>query len=111
MNRFSKPKLKDRLSGSFSISVIIFVAVIGVFLFGISSISGSSVANDKQLLEDAVQRDIIHCYSVEGSYPENVAYMESHYGLTYDKNKFIIDYEYIGANIMPQVQIINKQGK
>lgn len=109
MNRFTKKSFKDRISGSFSISVFIFVAVIGIFIYGISSISNSSVVNDKQILEDAIHRDVIHCYSVEGMYPPSVSYMQSHYGLIYDTNKFIVDYEYIGANIMPKVTIIEKK--
>lgn len=111
MNRFQKPDLKKRIFGSFSISIIIFVAVIGLFLYGISAVSSSGVTNDKQILEDAIHRDIIHCYSVEGIYPPNVSYMQEHYGLIYDTDKFIVDYEYIGGNIMPIVQIIEKSSK
>lgn len=111
MNRFKKKSFKDRISGSFSISVIIFVAVLVVFVYGISAISNSSVTNDKQILEDAVHRDVVHCYAVEGMYPPSVTYMQNHYGLTYDTNKFIIDYEYIGSNIMPKVSIIEKKSK
>ena len=63
---------------------------------------------DKEILTEAIERDIVHCYCVEGMYPPNIKYMENHYGLTYDKDKFIIDYEYIGANIKPNVMIVQK---
>jgi len=109
MNRFTKPDLKKRIFNSFSFSLITFIAVISIFIFGISSVSNSSVVNDKEILSDAIQHDIIHCYCIEGMYPPNVRYMQEHYGLTYDDSKFIIDYEYIGANIMPKVMIIPKQ--
>ena len=110
MNRFTKKSFKDRISGSFSISLIIFVLILGLFIYGISTVSNSDVVNDKEILEEAVLHDVVHCYSVEGMYPPSVTYMEDHYGLTYDKDKFIIDYQFIGANIMPQVEIIKKSG-
>jgi len=108
MNRFKKADFKKRIINSFTISVIIFVAVIVLFVFGISSISNSSVVNDKEILTEAIERDIVHCYCVEGMYPPSVKYMQEHYGLTYDSDKYIIDYEYIGANIMPKFMIIAK---
>ena len=45
-------------------------------------------------------------YSVEGRYPESLSYMEKHYGLEYDKDEFVISYEIIGSNRMPQVTVI-----
>lgn len=109
MNRFKKPDLKKRIFSSFTLSIIVFVAVIGIFIFGISAVSNSSVVNDKEILTEAINKDIVHCYCVEGMYPPNVKYMKDHYGLTYDDKKFIVDYEYVGANIMPKVMIIQKQ--
>lgn len=67
--------------------------------------------NDQQILLDAVNRDIIHCYAIEGMYPPDTSYIEDHYGLSYDKDKFIIDYEFFGANIMPKVTVITKGKK
>lgn len=108
MNRFTKPDLKKRIFSSFTISIVVFVAVIVLFIYGISAVSNSSVVNDQEILTKAINRDIVHCYCVEGMYPPNVKYMEEHYGLIYDEDKFIVDYEYIGANIMPKVTIIRK---
>lgn len=109
MNRFKKKDLKKRIFSTFSLSLVTFIAVIVLFIYGIAAVSNSSVVNDKEILTEAIQHDIIHCYCVEGMYPPNVKYMQNHYGLTYDDDKFIIDYEYIGSNIMPKVMIIQKQ--
>ena len=108
MNRFTKPVLSKRIFSSTTLSIVIFVAILFIFIGGISTISSSSVVNDKEILTEAIERDIVHCYCVEGMYPPNIKYMENHYGLTYDKDKFIIDYEYIGANIKPNVMIVQK---
>ncbi len=109
MNRFKKKKLKRKLLNPVLIPVFVFAAILTIFIIGVGSVTSSSVTNSRQILSEAVERDIIHCYSIEGMYPPSVAYMEKHYGLTYDKSKYIVDYEYIGANIMPTVNIIEKK--
>lgn len=108
MNRFTKTDFKKRIFSSFTISIVIFVAIIVLFIYGISAVSNSSVVNDQEILAKAIDRDIVHCYCVEGMYPPSVKYMQDHYGLIYDQDKFIVDYEYIGSNIIPKVTIIRK---
>lgn len=108
MNRFTKKDFKKRIFSSFSLSVTIFIAVIVIFIYGVSAVSNSSVVNDKEILTEAIEKDIIHCYCVEGMYPPSVKYMQEHYGLTFDDDKYIVDYEYIGANIMPKFMVIQK---
>ncbi|WP_242847353.1 hypothetical protein [Dorea sp. D27] len=60
-------------------------------------------------METAVSRGIAHCYAIEGAYPESLQYLEAHYGLIYDKDRFFIDYQILGSNIMPDVTIIDKE--
>ncbi|MBQ6319400.1 MAG: hypothetical protein IJI23_06420 [Lachnospiraceae bacterium] len=92
-------------------SVFFFVIIIAVFLMGISFIASTSSKDQKQVLTDAVNKDIIHCYAVEGYYPPSLAYIEDHYGLTYDKSRYLVDYVPIGDNIMPSVTIVEIHGK
>jgi len=109
MNRFKKKDLKKRIFSSYTLSLATFIAIVVLFIYGIATISNSSVVNDQEILTEAIKRDVVHCYCIEGMYPPNVKYMQDHYGLTYDEDKFIVDYEYIGSNIMPKVMIIPKQ--
>ncbi len=106
MNRFNRPGLKKRILESMNFSVFFFVVVIAIFLIGISFISSTSSKDQTQILTDAVNKDIIHCYAVEGYYPPNLKYIEDHYGLTYDKDRYFVDYVPIGDNIMPSVTIV-----
>ena len=75
-------------------------------MLGISFISSTSSKDQKQVLTDAVNKDIIHCYAIEGYYPPSLAYIEDHYGLTYDKDRYFVDYVPVGDNIMPSVTIV-----
>ena len=106
MNRFNKPSLKKRISESMNFSVFFFLIIIIAFLFGISFIASTSSKDQKQVLTDALNKDIIHCYAIEGYYPPSLAYIEDHYGLTYDKDRYLVDYVPVGDNIMPSVTIV-----
>ena len=105
-NRFNRPSLKKRITESMNFSVFFFLIIIIAFMFGISFISSTSSKDQKQVLTDAVNKDIIHCYAIEGYYPPSLAYIEDHYGLTYDKSKYIVDYVPIADNIIPSVTIV-----
>ena len=45
---------------------------------------------------------------MEGSYPESLEYLKEHYGITYDEDRFFVDYKIVGTNILPDVTIIEK---
>ncbi|MCR5831568.1 MAG: hypothetical protein K6G67_05420 [Lachnospiraceae bacterium] len=110
-NRFNRPSLKKRITESVNFSVFFFVIIIAIFLVGISFIASTSSKDQKDILTDAVSKDIIHCYAIEGYYPPSLSYIEDHYGLTYDKDKYLVDYVPVGDNIMPSVTILEKSGK
>ncbi|MCR5106836.1 MAG: hypothetical protein K6B28_01595 [Lachnospiraceae bacterium] len=108
MNRFSKPDLKKRIFTSKNLSILVFVVIIIMFIAGVNTLSEGSLGNEKEMLENALNRDIVHCYAIEGIYPPSLGYIEKHYGLTYDHDKYIISYESIGSNIMPTVMVVER---
>lgn len=109
MNRFTQLDFKTRILGRINYSLVIFGAIIVFFIVAITKFSGNRAANQREILTDALNRDIVHCYSIEGMYPPSLEYIESHYGLSYDHERFIIDYESIGSNLMPNVTIIERE--
>ena len=90
------------------LSVCAFTLVTGVFYQGIESLSSSTQKRQKESLENALIRNITYCYAVEGSYPESLQYLKEHYGLYYDEDRFFVDYQVYGSNIMPDVTIIDR---
>ena len=95
----------------FVFSVCAFTLITTVFYQGIESLSSSTQKRQKESLENALIRNITYCYAVEGSYPESLDYLKEHYGLIYDEDRFFVDYQVIGANILPDVTIIEKGEK
>ena len=51
----------------------------------------------------------VHCYSVEGAYPDSLDYLKKHYGITWDESKYKVTYEIIAKNIRPEVKVIPLQ--
>ena len=77
------------------------------FLFyGMSSVSSATQKEEERSLKQAVIKSAVHCYAVEGSYPESLTYLEEHYGITYDHDKYLVTYEVVGSNLMPDVDVI-----
>lgn len=109
MTRFSQERtIKDRISG-FHFSLIIFIVLFLLFLKALSNISGDTLDRQEESLNTAINRSIVSCYCVEGTYPPNLQYMIDHYGLTYDEDLFFVDYCAFGTNIYPDVTVIRKE--
>lgn len=86
------------------ITIIFFI----VLIFQIQNIAVLTKKQQQINLEKALSRDIIECYALEGYYPPNLNYIEEHYGLSYNKSEFFIDYQIEGENIKPTFTIIER---
>lgn len=107
-HRFIQSK-KNTSTRNLIISIVVFLVILVFFWIGFSSVSSRASKEEKNTLSAAVTRSITHCYAVEGHYPESLDYLKEHYGLTYNEERFFIDYQPLGANIMPDVTIIQKE--
>lgn len=107
MNRFSKSSEIRYRFQAFIFPIALFLIFIGMFLLGISGISKTSDRESYQSLRTALERSVVHCYAIEGRYPPSLDYLKSHYGITYDENKYFIDYQPIASNMMPDITIIS----
>ena len=78
---------------------------------GVSSISAQAEASQIENLKNALERSAVHCYAVEGAYPESLDYIKEHYGVSWDPGKYIVDYAIFGSNMMPVITIIPIDGQ
>ena len=106
-HRFEMRK-RDSSASNLIISLAVFVIIAVCFWCAADSVSERTQAEERMLLEAALNRSITHCYAIEGTYPESLEYLTKNYGLTYDEDKFYIDYQPLGADIMPDVTVIEK---
>lgn len=109
MNRFEQTRLPLGKIFTFVYSLATFVLILFLFLWGIQSVNKTSHEKQQESLENALNRSISQCYAVEGIYPPSLDYIMEHYGLTYDKKIFFVDYNYYGDNLLPEITVIRKQ--
>lgn len=111
MNRFHNKQQKHPVLHRILIPFCIFCLVLLFFLYGLNSISVQSEQEQQKALKNSITQSAVHCYATEGRYPESLAYLEEHYGITYDHTKYVVDYEILGSNLMPQITVIPIKGK
>ena len=106
MRRFISSKKKTGLFRSLLTTGIVFGCCICFFLHGVSSVSKATEENRMESLKLAILRSAVHCYAIEGRYPESLDYLKEHYGISWDEEQYVVDYEITGANLRPDVTII-----
>ena len=85
------------------------VVVILAFGIGIHLIAVGDESRQEKSLRQALENDITACYSMEGMYPESLAYLKENYGLIYNEKLFYVDYQVTGSNIRPVVTVIRRE--
>lgn len=102
-----KKKYRGKL---YLLSALLFAAVAA--WFAVSAGNAGSAAGEKraEAVYSSVMKGASLCYSIEGEYPPDLAYLEKHYGVRINEDKYIVDYSYFGANIRPTVTVIEKEG-
>ena len=88
------------------VPICVFILMIGMLLFGVSSVTKETAQKEQESLQNAVIQSAVHCYSVEGAYPESLTYLKKHYGITWNEKKYKISYGVVAKNIRPEVQVI-----
>ena len=100
--------MRRRKAFSFPIAIIIIALFVLIVIWVSTGLEKTGVIEQKRALESAILRDVVHCYAIEGAYPESLDYIKDNYGLTYNEELFFVDYTPIASNIMPDITIIEK---
>ena len=93
------------------LGLVFSAAVLVLCLIAIHRFSAYSSHTQLESLERTLQRNIVQCYALEGAYPPSDTYLEEQYGFVYDKSRFYVDYKSIGANIYPDVMVLERKGR
>jgi len=89
----------------FALGILLSAAL---FLLFLNRLEAGRQMQGLQRLEDSVRRTAVSCYASEGFYPPSVGYMEEHWGLQYEKERYVIRYEVFSSNLMPQITVLEK---
>lgn len=90
------------------LSVLLFAVLLGASFVGVDNASRRNAAEQLSVTQQSVQKTIINCYAIEGTYPPDIPYLEEHYGLTVDHSKYVVNYQILGSNVMPYAEVVIK---
>ena len=85
------------------------LAVLLIFMSALSNLQEGRIREGRQQLEDAVRRSAVACYAAEGIYPPNLEYLEEHYGIQVDRERYTVMYEIFASNLMPDVTVLENE--
>ncbi len=87
---------------------LVVVGILLGFLSGVSDLAGGHSQEEKHQLEDVLHRAAVACYSVEGFYPPDLAYLEEHYGVQINRHRYTVSYVAVAENLMPDITVLEK---
>lgn len=105
-----KTRFKKGVNNALYRGISVFAAallLVAVF-FGAKKTEKYSGEQNLEIMEQTIREAIACCYSIEGTYPPDIEYLEENYGLFINHDKFLVDYDIFASNIMPDVVIIDK---
>jgi len=100
--------MRDRtLLKGIVVTLATFLAMLIFLYVGLSAVGSRSDSELSASLKDSVLRALLTCYAVEGRYPSDVDYLRTHYGLTYDTERYIVSLQAFADNLLPAVAVLN----
>ena len=88
---------------------LILLAVILISVTILSGIERGRSGLARIQLEETVRKTALTCYAAEGIYPPDLEYMKERYGLHFDEEMYQVYYDVFGANIMPDITVLEKE--
>lgn len=104
MIHIEKKKREQSAAGYLFSALALFLILFFVLSFS-RSVAEKTGEEKLNALTEAVRRASVQCYAIEGRYPPSVEYLEEHYGISIDREKYYVFYDGWASNIMPEITI------
>ena len=91
------------------LAAVLLLAVLLWFFAALGHAGRYSGEEGRRQLEEALRRSAVACYAAEGRYPPDVAYLEEHYGIRVDTERYTVFYEVFAENLMPQITVLQRE--
>lgn len=104
MKRFSIRSLLGYI-----IPAAIFTALIVWICVALGNASEASGRGQLNAVKNTIENGITLCYAIEGIYPPSAEYLSENYGVTYDREKYIVHYDCFADNVRPTVTVLERQ--
>lgn len=102
--RFRKNSKWWLLIGSLAVTVLfLLIAAQSIFSF-----NNGIEQRQLNIVKQAVEKAVVNCYALEGSYPPSIEYLHDNYGLIVDNKHYIYEYKIFASNLPPEIYIFKK---
>lgn len=89
------------------IQLLCTAAVLVLILWAASGrLAGRADSEALELTARSIRRAAVQCYALEGAYPPSLSYLEEHYAVAVDESRCFVDYQYVAANLMPDITVL-----
>jgi hypothetical protein len=89
---------------------LVFAALISLAAaWGAGGLANTVTDKQAQFVADSVRRSAVQCYAIEGSFPPTqggIEYLRNNYGLAIDEQRYVVYYESLGQNLIPQIRVV-----
>ena len=85
---------------------VLAVLVFLFFLQGLENLENGQRSEGREQLENVIRRTAVAGYAAEGVYPPDLEYVKEHYGIQIDEERYLVDYQVIASNLMPDITVL-----
>ena len=106
--------MRRKKSGLFTLLRGVLLPVIAAaallwFATAVDSLDSGRSQEDLRQLEETLRRSCVACYAAEGVYPPNLEYLEDHYGIRVDEERYAVFYSAFADNLMPDITVVVRE--
>lgn len=97
---------KQQLLSSLKMPLLLLL-LLGFFLLAFARLEREQSEKGRQQLEETLRLSAMACYASEGVYPPTVDYLQQHYGVQIDEERYAVFYEIFAENLMPTITVVS----
>lgn len=90
------------------LGLLLFAAVAVWMVRGVQEAAQVSQQEGLRMAQEAVERAVVSCYSLNGVYPATYQELKAKSGLAIDEEKYIVFYDIFASNIRPSVTVVER---
>ena len=79
------------------------------FLTAVADIRTGYAREGTAQLTDAIRKAAVACNAAEGIYPPTLGYLQEHYGLQINEDRYAVFYEVFAQNMMPDITVLERE--
>ena len=111
MNLFETRWTRFRRFFRYLIPVLLATFFCALFYAGILYTQQDSLEKEQTTLTQALQGGAVRTYALTGRYPQSLNEILQDYHITYDTEKFVVEYIPNGSNLLPSLSVLPIKAK